>query len=119
PREAPRIGIEQELVGIETVAALGRIGPVHAIAVKLAGRDIIEIAVPDVLGALREFDALELATPLGVEQADVDLFRISREKREIGPPSVPACSEAGRRAGGQAHPISFRVRGRSQPAAEW
>ena len=50
------IGIEQQLVGVEAVAALGLIGPVDAIAVELPGRDVVEIAVPDVLGAFRQCD---------------------------------------------------------------
>ena len=70
------IGIEQQLVGVEAVAVLRRIGPVDAIAIELAGRDVVEIAVPDVLGAFRQLDPLELAAALTVEQAKLDLFCI-------------------------------------------
>ena len=94
PGQPPRIGIEQQLVGIEAVAVLGRIRAVHAIAVELAGRDVVEIAVPDVFGTLRQFDALELAAALAVEQAELDLFRVGREQRKIGAPAVPTRPEA-------------------------
>ncbi len=88
------IGIQQQLVRIEAVALFGRIGPVDAIAVELSGRDVVEIAMPDVLGTLRHFDALELAATLTVEQAQLDLLGIGREQREIGAASVPAGAEA-------------------------
>ena len=83
---------EQQLVGVEAVPALGRIRPVDAIAIELPGRDVVEIAVPDVLVALGQFDPLELAATLAVEQAKLDLLRIGREQRKVGAPSVPACA---------------------------
>ena len=86
------IGIEQQLVGVEAVPAFGRIGAVDAIAIELPGRDVVEIAVPDVLVALGQFDPLEFAAALAVEQAKLDLFRIGREQRKVGAPSVPACT---------------------------
>ena len=92
--QPPGIGIEQQLVGVEAVAVLGLIGPVNAIAVELPGRDVVQIAVPDVLGALRQFDALEFAAALAVEQAKLDLLRIGGEQRKVGAPAVPACAEA-------------------------
>ena len=92
PGEPLGVGIEQQLVGVEAVAVLGRIGAVDAIAVELPGRDVVEIAVPDVLVALGQFDPLEFAAALAVEQAKLDLFRIGREQRKVGAPSVPACT---------------------------
>src|SRR6202034_4871057 len=107
--QPPRIGVEHKLVRIETVALLGRIGTVNAIAVKLAGRDVIQIAMPDVFGALGQFDALDLAPALAVEQTELDLLRIGGEQREVGPASVPACTEAKGRSGRQSHEVlAFR-----------
>ena len=85
------IGIEQQLVGVEAVAALGHRGRGRD-SRRAARGDVVEIAVPDVLGALGQFDPLELAAALAVEQAQLDLFRIGREQREVGAPSVPACA---------------------------
>src|SRR4051812_9140609 len=51
--ELPGVGIEQELVRIEAKATLGFIETVHAITVELARTNVIEVAVPDVLAALR------------------------------------------------------------------
>src|SRR6476620_1105144 len=88
------IGVEQQLVGVEAVAALGLVGPVDAIAVKLSGRNVVLITMPDVLGPLRQLNAFELAAALGIEQAEFDLLRIGREQRKISAPPVPACAEA-------------------------
>src|SRR5206468_4275992 len=102
------VGIEQQLVGVEAVAAFGCIGAVDAIAIELPGRDVVEIAVPDILAALGQFDPLELAAALAVEQAKLDFFRIGREQRKVGTPSVPACTEAGGASRGQSHASAFR-----------
>ena len=53
----------------------------HAVTVELARGDVVEIAVPDVLGALRQRDALDLAPALAVEQAELDLRRWPRTAR--------------------------------------
>ena len=90
------------------MAVLGCVGAVHAIAVELPGRDIVQIAMPDVLGAFRQLDALELAAALIVEQAQLDLLRVGREQREIGAAAVPACAETRKGSGGEAHRSAFR-----------
>src|SRR5947209_1823970 len=101
--EPSRVGVEQQLVWVEAVALLGRIRPMHAIAVELPGRDVVEVTVPDVLGALGKLDAFEFAAALAVEQAQLDLLRICREQRKVRAPAVPACAETGRCAGRQSH----------------
>jgi hypothetical protein len=92
--EAPGVRIEQQLVGVEAVAVLGFIAPVNAVAIELSGRNVVQIAVPDVFGALRQFDAFELTAALRIEQAKLDLLRVGGEQRKVGAPSVPACTEA-------------------------
>src|SRR4051794_26678354 len=101
--EAPRVGVEQQLVGIEAMALLRRVGAVHAVTVELPGRNVVEIAVPDVLGAFGKLDFFQFAAALAVEQAQLDLLRIRREQRKVRAPAVPACAEPGRRAGRQSH----------------
>ena len=63
------IGIEQQLVGVEAVALLRLVGTIDAIPIELPGRDVVEIAMPDILGAFWQFDAFEFAPALTVEQA--------------------------------------------------
>src|SRR5260221_12317520 len=87
---------------------LGRVGAVNAIAVKLARRNVVEIAVPDVLAALRQFDAFELAAALAVEQAQLDLFGVGRKQRKVGAPAIPACAKACRASRRQSHTSVFR-----------
>src|SRR5262249_7864043 len=53
PCELPRIRIDEELVRIETQSALGLIRAMNAVTVELSRHDIVEVAVPDLLGALR------------------------------------------------------------------
>ena len=94
PGQPLGIGIDQELVRIETKAPLRIIGAVHAIAVELARYDVVEIAVPDILGPLGQRDALELAPALAVEQAELDLCRhwpkTARNWFRVRPRSRPA-----------------------------
>src|SRR6185437_7196462 len=85
-----------------------RVGAVYAIAVELPGRDVVQIAMPDVFAAFGQLDALELATALVVEQAQLDLFRIRREQREIGAAAVPAGAETRKGSGSKAHRSAFR-----------
>ena len=68
------VGIDQQLVRIEAVPGLRIVGAVHAIAVELAGLRVGQIAVPDILGALRQRDALDLAPSGRIEQAELDLL---------------------------------------------
>ena len=56
--QAPRIGIEQQLVMVEAMAVLRLVGAIGAIAVDQAGARIGQIAVPDLVGAFRQLEAL-------------------------------------------------------------
>jgi hypothetical protein len=83
------VGVEQQLVGIEAVPAFGRIGAVDAVTVELAGPDVGEVDVPDLVGVLGQRDALDLAPASRVEQAQVHALRILREQGEVDAASVP------------------------------
>ena len=63
--KASGVRVEQELVGIEAVALLRRIGTMDAIAVQLPRRNVVQVSVPDILAALRKFDAFQFAAALG------------------------------------------------------
>ena len=47
------VGVDEELVGVEALALVGRVGPVHAVAVALPGPDPGQVAVPVVRPARR------------------------------------------------------------------
>src|SRR6516164_9068185 len=93
------IRIDEQLVMIEAQPPPGVVAAVNAIAIELARRNIVEIAVPDVLGALGQKNALDLASPLPVKQAQLDLLGVRREQRKIGAASVPRGAERMRSSG--------------------
>src|SRR4029079_1785453 len=84
-----RVRIEQQLLRIEAMALLRLIRTVHAIAVELAGPRFGQVAMPDLIGLLAQRDALQLAPPAIIEQAQLDAIRKLREQREVDPLAVP------------------------------
>src|SRR4029078_2112101 len=84
-----RVRIEQQLLRIEAMALLRLIRTVHAIAVELAGPRFGQVAMTDVIGLLAQRDALQLAPPAIIEQAQLDAFRMLREQREVDALAVP------------------------------
>ena len=110
PDEAPcellGIGVDQQLVRIEAQSALGVIWTMNPVTVELSGGDVVETAVPDILGALGQRDALDLAPAMAVEQAELDSFRVGREQREIRSAPVPGGPQGVRRTGRKLHVIA-------------
>ncbi|MCY1432987.1 hypothetical protein D9M71_490050 [compost metagenome] len=47
------VGVDQQLVGVETVAVLRLVGAVHAVAVDLSGVGIGQVAVENFVGVFR------------------------------------------------------------------
>ena len=88
-----RIGVQKQLVGVEAVPRLGRVGAMDAVAVELAGPDAGEVAVPDLVGVLRQRDAVRLAPPRAVEEAELDAGGVGREEGEVHPRAVPVGAE--------------------------
>ena len=75
------VGVQQQLVRVATVAGFGVVGPVHAVAVALAGLDVGQEAVPDERVHLRQGDP-----GLGVirvEKAQLDTLGDLAEQREV------------------------------------
>ena len=101
PDQLPCIRVEQEFVGIETVALARFIRSVYAVTVRLAGRDVIETTVPDVCGALRKGDTRDLALARGIEQTEFDLFGMRRKQREVRARAIEARAERMRCAGAE------------------
>ena len=84
-----RIGIEKQLVGIETMAFGRLVGSMHAVAVELSGPDVRHIAVEDLVRVFRQLDTRGLGRTAAVEQTDFNLRRVGRKQREVGALSVP------------------------------
>src|SRR6185369_16475200 len=94
--------VEQQLVGIETVARLRLIRPVHAIAVDSAGTRVGQKAVPYLVGVFGQLNAFELALAVIVEQAELDLRGVTGEQREIHAASGPGRAQRKRMPFGDA-----------------
>jgi hypothetical protein len=63
-------------VGIEAMALMGRVGAVGTETVDRAGVGAGEVAVPDFIGAFRQFEAGELLAAGGIEETDFDFLCI-------------------------------------------
>lgn len=64
-----RVGIKQQLVGIEAMTADRIEGAIHPIAVDQPRASFGKIAVPDHVGLFVHQDALDLGAAIGIEQA--------------------------------------------------
>src|SRR6266542_6531778 len=77
------IGIQQELIVVEAMAAFGIVRAVNANAVELSRSQIGEITVPFLIRVLRQRDTGRLPLPLLVEQAQLDALGVLREDRDV------------------------------------
>jgi hypothetical protein len=93
------VRVDQELIRVETESLLRLVRPMHAIAIELSGRDIVQIAMPDIFAALGQRDAFQFALALVIEQAKLHLRRIGGKQREVGAPPIPCCAKRMRGAG--------------------
>lgn len=87
--QAAGIGVEQQLVRIEAVAAIRLPRAVGTVAVDQARFHAGQVAVPDFIGALRQWQARQLLAAGGVEQAEIDAGGVGREDGEIDAQAVP------------------------------
>jgi hypothetical protein len=94
PPDGLRVGVEDELVRIEAVAALRGEGAVDPVAVQLARVDVRQVAVPDHVGLLGQRDRHRLGLGIErVEQAELDAGRVLREDGEVDADAVPRGAE--------------------------
>ena len=70
------VRLDQQLVGVETVAALGLVGPVDAIAVQQTRPCLGQIRVPVGIGALANVDALQLVPAGVIEETQLHLLGV-------------------------------------------
>ena len=99
--EAPRIGIEQKLVMVEAMAVLRLVRAIGAITVDQPGARIGQIAVPDLVGAFRHLEALDLAPSRRIEQAELEPGGVGGKDGEIGAEPVPGGAQRIGRPGQQ------------------
>jgi hypothetical protein len=81
--DGPRVGVDQELRRVESLAR-GRVKrAVHSVAVELTRRNIREEPVPDMARATRQVDAQALRPRKLIEEAKLDAFGAPRVDGEI------------------------------------
>ncbi len=94
PADRLGVGIEDQLGRVEPVALTQVVRPVDAVAIELAGPDLGEVPVPDLLGALPQRDAVRLFPRVGrVEQAQLDGRSVLGEQREVDADAIPGGAE--------------------------
>ncbi len=91
--ELAGVGVDEELLRIEAVAGRGLVRAVDAEAIGLAGEEPAQIAMPDLVGAARQFQARDFLPAGRVEEAELDRNRVGGEEREIDPAAVKARAE--------------------------
>ena len=91
------VGVDEQLVGVEAMTVLRVVGPVHAIAIDLTGVGVGQVAVPDLVGVLGQFDALDLGFTAGIEQAQLHFVACAEKMAKFTPkPSQVAPRGKGR-----------------------
>src|SRR5665648_215923 len=110
---AARIGVEQQLVGVEAMAVARRVRPMHAVAVELARGEARHIAVPHLVGVLRQRDARRLGAAR-VKQAKLHARRMSGEQGEVYAAPVIGRAKRPRRPGIE---LQLHCRQSSSPSA--
>ena len=84
-----RIGIKQQFVMIESMPRLGVIRPVDPISIDRAGFNSRQIAVPDIMGLIRQHIAARFDLTFGIEQAQFHRFSMGGKQSEINTLAVP------------------------------
>ncbi len=93
-----RIGIEQQLVGIKTMAGVWLVWSVNPIPVDRARAHIGQITMPDLIGVFRQLDPLQFLLAVFVEKADFHLGGVGRKYGEVCALPIPGCTSGMRQA---------------------
>jgi hypothetical protein len=88
--QLPGIGIEQQLVVIETMAFQRFVGTGHAIPVELPGLHVGQIGVPDQVRILRHDKARDLTRSVVIEETELDFLRVFGKEGKVDTATVPA-----------------------------
>ncbi len=122
PDDLARPGVEQQLVRVVAVAALGLPRPVRAQAVDQPGAEAGQEAVVDAVVRAMQRVAAQLAHALGIEDAQLDALGMVGPDRDVDPAVAHQCAQrlaaAGQQAVGQRGSAHVRPgRGTAWPAA--
>ena len=98
PGDLAGIGVEQQLVRVETMTLLRRIRAMRAIAVNEPGVRIGKIAVPNLIGVFRQHELCDLAAAGRIEQAEIDALGAGGEHGKVHAQPVPGGAKRVRRA---------------------
>ena len=99
PLQVLCIGLDEQLVRVEAIAFLGRVRPMHAIAVQQARTRLRQIRVPDLIGTLAQLDPLQLVLAAGIEQTQLHFVGAAGKNGEIDTFTVPRGATGIRLAG--------------------
>ena len=83
------VWIDEQFVGVEAESLARRIAAVHAVAIQLAGSDVVDVRVPDQASLLRQRDSRRFLAVGVVEQAQLDPRRLRSEDSEVGAVTIP------------------------------
>ena len=101
-----RVGVRQQLRGIETQALFGLVGAVDAKSVELPRTHVGEVDVPHRVGPLPEADAMGgLGVPGTGEQTQLDAGGVLGKEREVGAVPVPDGAQRIGLSGPNAHSV--------------
>ena len=93
------VGIQYQLVGIESMTEMRRERPVNPVAVELSRMHVGHVAVPDHVGLFGQRDRQRFHLRVDrIEQAQLDPRRVLGEDREVDPDTVPGRAEGMGRA---------------------
>lgn len=92
PTQLACVGVDQQLLGVEAVAAAGVIRSVDAQPVYQAWGRPRQVAMPEVAIARGQWQACHLVHSVGVEQAPFHALRVAREHGQVHTSPVPVGS---------------------------
>ena len=93
--DRPRIGVDQELVGVESMSRFRLERPVNTVAISGSSADPRQKAVPDLVGVFGQRDTLDLR-PVRREQTEFDALGVRGKQGEIGPVLVDGSPQSRR-----------------------
>ena len=87
------VRVQHNFIVIEAMTIVGFVGPVQSVAVELARFCIGEVAVPDHIGAFRQYDTRGFGRVIvRIKQAEIYLGSMLGKDRKIHSRAIPRCT---------------------------